>query len=383
MSNNEYNNGEEEEARDMQMGSALLRMLSTSASSEVENLRVKADAVRAECVGNKVYLRGIIEFSNCCEKDCFYCGIRKGNAGLERYSMKESEIMECAMWAFDQGYGSIVLQSGENTSKPFIDFVVKLVAEIKKKTKEKDARGKGLGITLCVGEQSAGTYREFFDAGAHRYLLRIETSNPALYGRLHPESHSFANRVKCLRALKEIGFQLGTGVMIGLPGQTLEDLANDILFFREIGADMIGMGPYVIHSGTPMNAYAAEWELHKKEILQLSLNMVSATRLFLRDVNIAAATAFDVFSPSGRDLALSHGANIMMPSITPTKFRRNYLLYDGKPCVDEDAGRCRSCHAARIKRLGRQIGWGEYGDSPHFIKHMGILRNHEITMWGA
>ncbi len=337
--------------------------------SKTETLRKRALSIMNKEVGSKVYFRGIIEFSNVCEKNCYYCGIRRDNHKVQRYVMNEQEILECAHWAHIHGYGSIVLQSGESTSKGFIDSLVKVVSEIKKTTGKK---GKPLGITLSIGEQHKKTYEELFQAGAHRYLLRIETSNRELYKKLHPENHSFDNRLRCLRDLKEIGYQVGTGVMIGLPGQSDEDLARDVVFFKEIDADMIGMGPYVMHMDTPLSYYADEWSNKRREILQKALNMIAATRIYLKDVNIASTTAFQALHPTGRELALEYGANIIMPAITPRKYRENYLLYQGKPCIDEDATKCKSCLAKRIMAIGRSIGWKEYGDSPH-----ALMKKHE------
>ncbi|MFH1307205.1 MAG: [FeFe] hydrogenase H-cluster radical SAM maturase HydE [Candidatus Micrarchaeota archaeon] len=350
----------------------LVQKLKSQSNKEVAKLCSEAENIRKKFVGDKVYLRGIIEFSNLCEKDCFYCGIRRSNRNVERFRMSEKEILDCAKWAFKNGYGSVVLQSGEIANKEFVDFLVKLVEQIKKETKTADAKKKGLGITLCVGEQKKNVYQELFDAGAHRYLLRIETSNPKLYEKIHPKECSFENRVKCLENLKEIGYQVGTGVMIGIPGQSVEDLADDILFFKKIDADMFGMGPYIIHENTPMRKYAKKWNAGKNGQLRLALNMVAATRIFLKDVNIAATTAFDALSPLGRDLALKHGANIMMPVITPKKYRGKYLLYEGKPCIDEDAIKCKDCHIRRVKRIGREIGFGKWGDSLHYFKRVGI-----------
>ncbi|MHB9027349.1 MAG: [FeFe] hydrogenase H-cluster radical SAM maturase HydE [Candidatus Latescibacterota bacterium] len=324
-----------------------------------EKLHARALAVTREQTGNTVFFRGLIEFSNRCGKNCFYCGIRGGNRKVERYTLSAEEIIECALWAEESRYGSLVLQSGEQSSPEFIALVEQAVREIKRRT--------SLGITLCVGEQTPDTYRRFFDAGAHRYLLRIETSDPELYARLHPRSHSFAARLGCLRKLREIGFQVGTGVMIGLPSQTLGHLARDIRFFREEDIDMIGMGPYIIHHETPLAAPEAvtEWERNKDDILSLALNMIAVTRLALRDVNIASTTALQALHPEGRELGLNAGANVVMPVITPQRYRSSYLLYEGKPCIEDAAAACRDCLSGRIRSVGREVGWNEWGDSPH------------------
>jgi len=353
----------------------LVARLNGSGKKEMAELAKEADSVRKENVGEKIFFRGIIEFSNVCEKDCFYCGIRRSNKGVKRFTMGEREIKECARWAYDNHYGSIVLQSGERTDKAAVDFLVKLVRDIKKET----ARGsaKGLGVTLCVGELGRKDYEELFEAGAHRYLLRIETANPLLYAKIHPSNASFANRLRCLKDMKDIGYQVGTGAMIGLPGQTIEDIAKDILFYKEFGADMIGMGPYIVHKETPLAARQSLWHGKRGELFELALRVVALTRIMLKDVNIAATTAMQALHPRGRELAFQYGANIIMPIITPTVFRKDYFLYDGKPCIDENAAQCKACIAARIKSIGRQAGWGEYGDSPHYFKRQNGGNAHE------
>jgi len=337
-------------------------LLEVSGREEVERLFEEALAVTTAEVGPLVYFRGIIEFSNRCGKNCYYCGIRKGNSLVERYRMSFDEIIECAEWTDRNGYGSIVLQSGEEDGAEFIGFVEKCVYEIKRRT--------SLGITLCVGEQTRDTYKRFFDAGAHRYLLRIETSNPDLYARLHPCDHSFGRRIECLDVLKDIGYQVGTGVMIGLPHQTSEDLANDVLFFRDRDIDMIGMGPFIPHDSTPLGSRHVFdwWKSRREEIFEMSLKMIAVTRLVLRDVNIAATTALQALHPFGREMGLKAGANIIMPVITPRRYRKSYLLYEGKPCIDDTAEVCRNCLSFRVRSANREIGWGEWGDSPHFMK---------------
>ena len=259
------------------------------------------------------------------------------------------------------------LQSGERQDEEFIDYVEGLVRDIK-------ALSHGeLGLTLCVGEQTEETYRRWFDAGAHRYLLRIETSNPDLYATLHPQDghHRWQVRKDCLDSLRRIGYQVGTGDMIGLPGQTLGDLADDILFYRDMDIDMIGMGPYVVHHNTPVGkdvmAAGMDSAEEKKRRLELGLKMIAVTRLFLPDVNIAATTALQALHPLGRELGLKAGANVLMPIVTVPKYRPQYLLYDNKPCVDEVPDQCKNCLSARVASVGDTIGLGQWGDSPHFF----------------
>jgi biotin synthase len=325
---------------------------------KLEELYREARACAVRHVGTKVYFRGLIEFSNRCVKDCYYCGIRKSNARVTRFSMEEAGILECAKMAQDMNYGSIVLQSGERRDEDYVCFIEGILRKIKVFTSGK------LGITLSLGEQTADTYERWFRAGAHRYLLRIETSNPALYKRLHPEDHSFNARVECLKVLRRAGYQVGTGVMIGLPFQTHEDLIRDILFFKQEDIDMIGMGPYVPHADTPL----VHANHDPEENFRLGLVMIALTRLVLKDVNIAAATALQTLDPSGREKGVLSGANIIMPNITPTDYRKFYQLYDNKPCLDENALQCKSCLEHRIRAAGAEIGYGEWGDSPHALK---------------
>jgi len=337
----------------------IVYLLSLEDAEEQNRLFKAAYAVKEKYIGRKVYYRGLIEYSNICKKNCYYCGIRGENINTERYTMTDEEVLEAAQAAYDYGYASVVIQSGEREDQQFIDKINYFLREIKK-------IGDGsLGVTLSVGEQSEKVYDDFFVNGAHRYLLRIESSNPALYAKIHPADHSFERRVECLKALKRTGYQVGTGVMIGLPGQMLEDLARDILFFKELDIDMIGMGPYIEHEDTPL--YESRAELSSKmDRFNLALRMIAVTRLVLKDVNIAAATALQAIVPNGREKGLLAGANIIMPNLTPVKYRESYLLYEDKPCLDEDADKCRGCLETRITAIGETIGYREWGDSKHF-----------------
>lgn len=338
----------------------IVRMLATEDKEARAKLYRQAYSIKQQQVGTKVYYRGIVEFSNYCTKNCFYCGIRRDNPETERYSMTESEILECTAVAHQYGYGSVVLQSGERSDEAFISFVEDMLRAIKKQSDNH------LGITLSLGEQTPETLKRWFDAGAHRYLLRIESSNRDIYHALHPEDHDFDRRLQCLQDLREIGYQVGTGVMIGLPGQTLEDLAADVLFFKEHDIDMIGMGPYIVHHGTPLAEKMPDFDAARQ--LRLGLNMIAATRIALKDVNIAATTALQALDPKGREMGLKAGANIIMPNITHTRYRTGYQLYDNKPCLDENANMCRFCLEHRIGDIGEAVGYNEWGDSPHFLK---------------
>jgi biotin synthase len=340
----------------------IIFLLSLREKKDLEDLYQAAYTVKTRYVGKKVYFRGIIEFSNMCRKNCYYCGIRKDNQNLTRYSMSVDEILESARWAYEAGYGSVVLQSGERKNSAFTKFIEKAIKKIKQVSSGE------LGITLSLGEQDADTYKRWFDAGAHRYLLRIETTSTQLYRNLHPADHSFPERLKCLEMLNSIGYQLGTGVMIGLPGQTTENLADDILFFEKMDVAMIGMGPYLPHQDTPLYPEYSDrlpFDRTQEELLALSLKMIATTRLYLKDVNIASTTALQAMAPTGREMGLLAGANIIMPNITDVQYRSLYQLYDNKPCINENSETCVSCLSNRINSIGETIGYNEWGDSPH------------------
>lgn len=342
-------------------------LLSLTEEEDMQALYHAAYVVKARTVGRVVYYRGLIEFSNRCIKNCKYCGIRSGNKDVERFDTPREDILRMAKWTYDNQYGSLTLQSGERQDEAFIAYIEELVHDIKKLSHGE------LGITLCVGEQTEDTYRRWFEAGAHRYLLRIETSNPNLYKTLHPQdgNHEWSVRKNCLHMLKRIGYQVGTGDMIGLPGQTMEDLADDIIFYRDMDIDMIGMGPYVVHHHTPVGMDVIKEGLDSREEkmrrFQLGLKMIAVTRLCLPDVNIASTTALQALHPLGRELGLKAGANILMPIVTVPKFRPQYLLYDNKPCVEDSPEQCKHCLDARVAIAGDTVGLGKWGDSPHFF----------------
>ncbi len=334
-----------------------------STGDERALLLKKSREVKNRVVGNKVYFRGLIEFSNICSKDCLYCGIRKSNNNVIRYDSTDDEILDACQFAWKNRFGSVVLQSGEITSPTFTRRVDNLLKKIKQQSNNE------LGITLSCGEQSRETYLRWFESGAHRFLLRIESSNPGLYYKIHPknDNHSFEKRLEALQFLKETGYQVGTGVMIGLPFQTYEDLASDLLFLKNTDIDMCGMGPYIEHDDTPLYEYRNLLK-PKQERFDLALNMIAVLRLLMPDINIAAATALQAIDPAGREKALAVGANIIMPNLTPAKYRKEYQLYEDKPCLDEDKELCRNCLEARIELAGCEIGFDEWGDSKHFIR---------------
>jgi len=322
----------------------IMTLLALSDPKVRENLFNRADLIRKKYVGDEVHLRGLIEFSNICRKSCNYCGIRSGNSVITRYRMPVEEIILAADMAAGFGYKTIVLQSGED---PYYtaDMLTGLIEQIKRESH--------VAITLSIGERGREEYQRLFNAGADRFLLRFETSNPSLYHSLHPDS-DYNQRMQSLEWLKEIGYQVGSGIMIGLPGQTLEDLALDILKFKELELDMIGVGPYISHPDTPLAGSA-------NGTADMTLKVVALTRIVTRNTHIPATTALATLRPAdGREKALQVGANVVMPNVTPLKYRELYELYPDKICVNEAADQ--SCIRQRIFSVGRSISNG-YGHS--------------------
>ncbi len=341
----------------------IIHLLSLSKRSDIEGLFKRAYEIKKEFVGTKVYFRGLIEFSNICSKNCYYCGLRAGNKDLKRYEISEKEVLEAVDIAWKSKYGSIVLQSGEISTPDFADKVERLLDKIKKATNNE------IGITLSCGEQPRDVYQRWFDAGAHRYLLRIETSNQDLYYKIHPndKDHIFGDRLECLRSLKEIGYQVGSGIMVGLPFQSIESIADDLIFLRDLDVDMIGLGPYVEHSNTPLYEHR-HYLIPKKDRFDLALKCIAILRIMMKDINLASATALQAIDEEGREKALMAGANIIMPNLTPQKYRGDYLLYEDKPCTNENAIQCKGCLEKRVQKYGESIGYGEWGDSKHYKK---------------
>jgi len=296
-----------------------------------------ADSIRAREKGDKVYLRGIIEFSNYCRRNCLYCGLRRDNTKLSRYRMSPGEIIKRAKEIAALGIKTVVLQSGED---PY--YRLKDLTGIFSRVKEL-----GVYVTLSIGELSAGAYRELKKAGADRYLLRHETANRKLYEVLHPDG-SFFNRVRCLYVLKDLGYEVGAGNMVGLPGQTDDMLWEDLLFMEKLQPEMVGIGPFIPHPDTPL---AKE----KGGTLEQTLTMIALTRIILPKANIPATTALGTIHPEGRELGLKVGANVVMPNMTPQPYRPLYQLYPGKICVNEDPDACLPCLKRRIEGIGRTI----------------------------
>lgn len=339
----------------------IIRLLSIDDDKEQKALIRKAYSVKTKTVGQKVYLRGLIEFSNLCRKNCFYCGLRRENHKINRYSLSEDDIYRITAYAVQHRFTGIVLQSGEQNSPAFTQQLTSLITHIRKMANPP------LRITLSVGEQSYETYQEWFNAGAERYLLRIETSSESLYHKIHPNNaaHSFRNRLQCLENLQKIGFQTGTGVMIGLPFQTIDDLADDLLFFKNRNMDMIGMGPYLVHSETPFAPFSASL-LPPEERFRLSLLMIALLRIIMPDINIVATTALQTIDPTGRESGLLAGANVLMPNLTPITYRDNYLLYDKKSGSKEEE--LPDELDRKLQQIGEKVKYNDYGDSIHFTK---------------
>jgi biotin synthase len=279
--------------------------------------------------------------------------------------------MEAVKRAYERGYGSITIQSGEWSSQEFIKQIDRIVREVKQATNG------ALGITLSCGEQQEDTYRRWFESGADRYLLRVETSSEVLYRKLHPNdnAHTYLQRVKALEALRETGYQVGTGVMIGLPFQTIEQLADDLLFMRQIDIDMCGMGPYIEHPNTPLYAHRDKL-LPLEERLHLSWKMVALLRLLMNDINIAATTALEAIDNNAREKAIAVGANVVMPNITPTSYRPGYLLYENKPLPaanDDGEGELKSLER-RLRDMNHVIAYFQQGNSAHYGKRFNLLK---------
>lgn len=308
-----------------------------------EALFIAADAVRREHLGDGVHLRALIEFSNYCGRTCSYCGLRGSNASVHRYRMPLGEIVAAAVRASGLGYETVVLQSGED---PWYtqERVTELLRQLKAET--------SMAITLCLGERPDEDYTAWRAAGTDRYLLRIETSDPALYGCLHP-GMSFQNRLQCLRTLQSLGYQLGSGLLLGLPGQTPLSLAKDLLFLRDLQPDMVGLGPFIPHPQTPLAQDCGG-------TLELTLRMTALARLLLPGCHLVATTALGSIDPRGRELGLQAGANVLMPNATPRQYRADYEIYPDKICLDEEPEHCRGCIERRLNSIGRQVATG-YG----------------------
>ena len=345
-------------------------LLKLNEPNDLQKLQNRANEILQTNIGNDVFIRGLIEFSNYCVCDCRYCGIRKSNHSIERYQLTVKEIIDCINLAKDMNFVAVVLQSGERNDAQFIDYLQEIIKAIKKTTTSEKLPN-GFGITLAIGEQTEDNYKKLFDAGAERFLLRIETTNEKLFEKIHTVENNFAHRIKCISLLQKIGFQVGTGVMIGLPEQTIEDLADDIIFLKENDIDMIGMGPYIPHKETPIGKNFLQNDdliFDKAKQLQLGLNMIAVTRIVLQDVNIASTTALETLHANGRISGIQYGANVVMPQFTPNLYRANYLLYDKKSTIIETNEKMFEKFAVDCENIGRKVAFGKTGTSLHYSK---------------
>ncbi|MBU3111194.1 [FeFe] hydrogenase H-cluster radical SAM maturase HydE [Clostridium lacusfryxellense] len=302
-----------------------------------EELFNAADEVRKKYVSDEVHLRGLIEFTNICKNNCLYCGLRRDNKNLVKYRLTQEQIFDFATKAKSFGYKTIVLQGGEDDYYTK-DIMINIIKSIK---------SLGLALTLSIGEKTYEEYKAFREAGADRYLLRIETTDKKLYEYLDP-GMSHETRLKCLKNLKELGYEVGSGVMVGLPNQTIESYADDILYFKEINADMLGIGPFIPNEDTPLAG-------SKGKELTMALKVMAITRLLLPDINIPATTAMESLNKNGRLMALQSGANVVMPNVTEGDYRKHYALYPGKICTGDTPAHCRGCITGKINSIGRTV----------------------------
>ncbi|ADY57332.1 iron-only hydrogenase maturation protein HydE [Syntrophobotulus glycolicus DSM 8271] len=328
----------------------IVRLLKNMTAEKKEKLFDLALKTRTRYYGNRVFMRGLIEISNYCRRNCLYCGIRGMNANAERYRLSESEILECCQDGYNLGYRTFVLQSGEDMWYTK-EILVGLVTRIKQLFPD-------AAVTLSIGERDIATYDALYKAGADRFLLRHETASRELYEKLHP-GMSYDDRMGILRKLKQIGYQVGAGFMVGLPGQKEEHLAEDLLFLKEFQPEMIGIGPFIPHSETPLKE-------EKGGTVEDTLVLVAFSRLLVPEALIPATTALGTLSPTGREQALMAGANVVMPNLTPTLFREKYDLYENKICTGDEPAHCRSCIERRINSTGSIVDLGR-GDNVRFI----------------
>ncbi len=317
-----------------------ITLLSTYTNEDRTYAAQKARAVADSIYGKSIFIRGIVEFSNVCKNNCYYCGIRAGNTCIERYQLSRDEIMDCCKAGYEYGFRTFVLQSGEDLSYSCED-ICDIVSDIKKLYPD-------CAVTLSIGEKSREEYAAYKAAGADRYLLRHETADEEHYKKLHPDEMSWANRMRCLRDLKELGFQTGCGIMVGSPYQTVECIAEDMEFMGDFKPEMIGIGPFLPHKDTPFRDMP-------KGSYELTLFLLSLSRLMLPRVLLPATTALGTINPRGREEGVLAGANVIMPNLSPTEVRKNYMLYDNKICTGDTSAACRGCIEARMERIGYRV----------------------------
>ena len=318
-----------------------LRMIMETASKEdMDYLTSTAREVADSIYGKNVYVRGLIEFTNYCRNDCYYCGIRRSNKEAERYRLTEEQIMECCQMGYELGFRTFVLQGGED---PYFtdDRICEIIRNIKNRYED-------CAITLSIGEKSRASYERYFEAGADRYLLRHETANECHYRKLHPAELSLENRKRCLWNLKEIGYQVGAGFMVGSPGQTMETLYEDMRFIKELEPHMVGIGPFIPQHSTPFKG-------EKAGTLEETLKLLSIIRLIHPKVLLPATTALGTIHPMGREKGILAGANVVMPNLSPVSVRKKYELYDNKICTGDEAAGCKKCLQSRMEKIGYRV----------------------------
>ena len=315
-------------------------LLEDNSKETADFLAERATAVKKEIYGTDVYIRGLIEFTNYCKNDCYYCGIRRENDKADRYRLTKEQILDCCEVGYNLGFRTFVLQGGEDgyfTDERMIDIIKAIKAGYP-----------DCALTLSIGEKSYESYKAFYDAGADRYLLRHETADECHYGKIHPKELSLANRKQCLYNLKEIGYQVGCGFMVGSPFQTTENIIEDLKFIKELKPNMVGIGPFVPHKDTPFKDYA-------QGSLELTLKLLSIIRLMLPNVLLPATTALGSINPLGREKGILAGANVVMPNLSPRGVRKKYLLYDNKICTGDEAAECIVCMKNRMKSIGHEV----------------------------
>ena len=318
----------------------MIALITDATPESDEYLFAQARAAREAVYGKAVYMRGLIEFTNYCKNDCYYCGIRKSNCNAQRYRLTDEQILDCCEQGHALGFRTFVLQGGEDVWYDD-DHICALVGEIKRRFSD-------CAVTLSIGEKSRESYQKYFDAGADRYLLRQETSDPAHYRYLHPADLSIEHRKQCLRDLKDIGYQVGCGIMVGSPGQTPEHIIADLHFMADLQPHMVGIGPFIPHKDTPFRDEAPG-------TLEDTLHLLAILRLMLPNALLPATTALGTIHPQGREKGILAGANVVMPNLSPTSVRKKYLLYDGKICTGDEAAECHHCMEGRMRRIGYQV----------------------------
>ncbi|MGN0453803.1 MAG: [FeFe] hydrogenase H-cluster radical SAM maturase HydE [Ruminococcus sp.] len=326
-----------------------ISLINCNDKESLEYLRQKAEKQRQEIFGRDIYMRGLIEFTNYCKNDCLYCGIRRSNKNAQRYRLTREEILDCCKNGYDLGFRTFVLQGGEDAYYTD-DIIVETVREIKSQFPD-------CAVTLSIGEKPKESYKRYFDAGADRYLLRHETASAEHYSLLHPKDLSLENRMECLKNLKEIGFQTGCGFMVGSPYQTVENLAEDLIFIEKFKPHMVGIGPFIPHKDTPFRN-------EKSGTLEMTLKLLAIIRLILPKVMLPSTTALGTINPRGRELGILWGANVVMPNLSPTTVRKKYMLYDNKICTGDEAAECRFCMQKRMESIGYKVvvSRGDYPD---------------------